>query len=56
MNLLSFGGEKSMAYTCGEEPGKGIYTCLNCGQTVTLDDDTDKLPPCPKCEGCDYRR
>ena len=26
----------------GEKPGKGEYTCENCGQVVVLDDDTDK--------------
>ena len=45
-----------MGYTCGEEPGKGTYKCNPCGETVTLDDDTDKLPPCPRCEKCDYSR
>ena len=40
--------------TTGEKPGKGEYTCSTCGQTVILDDDTDTLPPCPKCNGTDY--
>jgi hypothetical protein len=43
-------------YRCGEKPGKGTYICIKCGQRVTLDDDTDTLPPCPSCQGCDYRR
>lgn len=38
----------------GEEPGKGTYECTNCGQQVLLDDNTDKLPPCPKCEKPTY--
>lgn len=33
----------------GEKPGKGTYICINCAQRVTLDDESDKLPPCPKC-------
>ena len=41
--------------TTGEKPGKGTYYCTNCGQAVTLDDDTDTLPPCPKCGGTDFR-
>ena len=41
--------------TTGEKPGKGTYTCTKCGQTVTLDDTTDTLPPCPRCNGTDYR-
>lgn len=42
--------------TTGEKPGKGTYYCKKCGQAVTLDDDTDTLPPCPKCNGTEYRR
>lgn len=41
--------------TTGEKPGKGTYYCTNCGQAVTLDDDTDTLPPCPKCDGTNFR-
>lgn len=33
----------------GEKPGVGTYTCVQCGQTVSLNDSTDTLPPCPKC-------
>jgi DNA-directed RNA polymerase subunit RPC12/RpoP len=40
--------------TTGERPGKGIYSCVSCGQTVQLDDSTDTLPPCPKCNGTQY--
>ncbi|MCK4593436.1 hypothetical protein KAU45_02960 [bacterium] len=43
-------------YRCGEKPGKGTYICVKCGQRVRLDDDSDSLPPCPSCQGCDYRR
>ncbi len=39
----------------GEKPGKGIYTCTNCGSAVRLDDSSDTLPPCPKCSKTDYR-
>lgn len=38
-----------MAYNIGEKPGKGTYRCNKCGTTVTLDDNTDTLPPCAKC-------
>ena len=41
--------------TTGEKPGKGTYTCTKCGETVTLDDNTDTLPPCPRCHATDYR-
>ncbi|MFC4305777.1 zinc ribbon-containing protein [Cohnella boryungensis] len=41
--------------TTGEKPGIGIYTCKNCGTSVLLDDNSDRLPPCPKCSGTEYR-
>ena len=39
-------GEERMKYMykTGEQPGKGEYTCTNCGQVVVLDDNTDTLP------------
>jgi DNA-directed RNA polymerase subunit RPC12/RpoP len=40
--------------TTGEKPGKGTYKCRKCGTTVTLDDDSDTLPPCPKCNGTEF--
>ena len=40
--------------TTGEKPGKGTYKCRNCGTTVTLDDDSDRLPPCPSCDGTEF--
>jgi len=42
--------------TTGEKPGKGTYKCRNCGQLVTLDDDTDTLPPCPRCDKTEFIR
>jgi len=41
--------------TTGEKPGKGVYVCKSCGQVVRLDDNTDTLPPCPKCGGTEYK-
>lgn len=41
--------------TTGEKPGKGSYVCTNCGQVVYLDDNTDTLPPCPKCTETNYK-
>ena len=43
-------------YTTGEKPGAGTYTCTNCGQKVRLDDDTDRLPPCPNCMETNYHK
>jgi DNA-directed RNA polymerase subunit RPC12/RpoP len=42
--------------TTGEKPGVGTYRCLNCGQTVRLDDPNDTLPPCPKCDKTEFVR
>ena len=39
----------------GEKPGAGQYTCKECGKTLTLDDETDKLPPCSNCGGTEFR-
>ncbi|MDD4255106.1 MAG: hypothetical protein PHP59_06975 [Methanofollis sp.] len=45
-----------MPYKCGEKPGKGRYVCLYDNEVVRLDDDTDTLPPCPRCKRCEYRK
>ena len=39
----------------GEKPGKGVYYCLKCGQEIRLDDNTDTMPPCPKCNSTNFR-
>jgi Zn finger protein HypA/HybF involved in hydrogenase expression len=41
--------------TTGEKPGKGTYVCRNCATVVNLNDDTDTLPPCPKCHKTEFR-
>lgn len=43
-------------YSTGEKPGIGTYKCTSCGQIVRLDDNDDRLPPCPKCEETTYIR
>ncbi|HCT94200.1 MAG TPA: hypothetical protein DIC44_05230 [Rikenellaceae bacterium] len=43
-------------YKTGEKPGKGLYRCTTCGQVIRLDDQTDTLPPCPKCHGATWIR
>lgn len=42
--------------TTGEKPGIGTYCCRNCGTSVTLDDSSDTLPPCPKCSKTEFDR
>ncbi|KIL73321.1 zinc ribbon-containing protein [Pseudobacillus badius] len=39
----------------GETPGKGDYQCKQCGQVITLDEDKDRLPPCPECHETEYK-
>ncbi|GGB54697.1 hypothetical protein F3157_11180 [Virgibacillus dakarensis] len=41
--------------TTGEKPGIGTNQCKNCGETVHPDDNSDHLPPCPKCDGTEFR-
>jgi DNA-directed RNA polymerase subunit RPC12/RpoP len=41
--------------TTGQKPGKGTYTCTKCGNTVTLNDNSDTLPPCKKCNGTNFK-
>lgn len=43
-------------YKTGEKPGRGDYYCTNCGQKVTLDDNADTLPPCPRCTNTTYTK
>ena len=50
---INYEGGRYMPNT-GEKPGRGEYTCDNCGQVVVLDDDTDTMPPCPKCNGTEF--
>lgn len=45
-----------MVYKTGEKPGKGTYRCTLCGEIVVLDDDSDTLPPCPKCFHTEYEK
>lgn len=44
-----------MSYSTGQKPGVGTYICVACGEHVKLNDNSDTLPPCPKCSGTVYR-
>ena len=39
-----------MVLDIGEKPGIGKYCCTNCNWSVTLDDQSDRLPPYGNCE------
>lgn len=41
-------------YETGEKPGKASYQCTTCCKIVVLDDNTDTLPPFPKCHKTTY--
>lgn len=45
-----------MTYECGEKPGAGRYACTNCDKELVLDDNTDTLPPCSKCDNCTFEK
>lgn len=53
---VKFSKEVKTMPTTGEKPGKGTYQCTACGELVRLDDNTDTLPPCPKCHKTNYRK
>ncbi|TCB60323.1 hypothetical protein E0H85_06010 [Acinetobacter terrae] len=41
--------------TAGEKPGIGFYFCVHCGHRVYLEIGTDRLPPCTKCLGTEFK-
>lgn len=45
----------SKTYHTGEKPGKGRYSCTNCGTDVELNSG-DKMPPCPKCTNTSFTK
>lgn len=45
-----------MPYKCGQKPGKGRYVCTKCGEDLHLDNSTDKLPPCARCNNCTFKK
>ena len=40
----------------GDKPGKGTYKCTHCGTLVTLDNDDDVMPQCPKCHNTTFTK
>ncbi|WP_322853459.1 zinc ribbon-containing protein [Acinetobacter sp. ANC 4470] len=42
--------------TAGEKPGTGFYFCIQCGRRTYLEIGTDRLPPCTKCHGTEFKK
>lgn len=46
-----------MSFKCGTKPGKGHYESVQTGEIIHLDQDTDRLPPCPlDKKSCDWKK
>ncbi|HOP66297.1 MAG TPA: hypothetical protein PLM96_00450 [Methanoregulaceae archaeon] len=45
-----------MTCVCGDTPGVGRYRCRRCFAIIELDEESDELPPCPKCGDCHWDR
>ncbi|MFT8414319.1 zinc ribbon-containing protein [Oenococcus oeni] len=43
-------------YETGDKPGIGHYKCLSCGEIIYLNQNTDTLPPCPRCSGIHWTK
>ncbi|EHQ36507.1 zinc ribbon-containing protein [Methanoplanus limicola] len=39
-----------MRFSTGQAAGKGNYRCILCSEIITLKDDSEVLPVCPRCE------
>jgi hypothetical protein len=48
---------ENMTFKCGNKPGKGHYESVETGEIITLDQDTDRLPPCPlDKKSCNWKK
>lgn len=47
--------EHSADYHAGEIAGPGSLSCSNCGEVIRFT-QAEPIPPCPSCQGSDYRR
>ena len=48
-------GEYDSVISTGDIPGKGNYSCLNCGTDITLTDGL-RMPVCPRCNNLKFTR
>lgn len=46
---------RTQKISTGEKPGKGCYSCTNCGFDLRLDGN-DKMPPCPNCNNTTFTK
>lgn len=54
MIRIIFGGTTETVHA-GTLAGAGCFRCESCGYAVALH-ELDEVPPCPHCEGIDFRR
>jgi len=46
---------KKLNFSAGIMPGKGLYECVECNDTlIFLGDENEQLPICPNCNGTKY--
>ncbi len=55
LHSLSGKTKETLTYKTGEMTSAGTLTCLSCGQKVQLK-GTGHVPPCPKCNGVDFKK
>lgn len=48
--------EEYFTFRSGQKPGAGTYFCINCNQEIMLSNNNDALPPCPNCNGVEFKK
>jgi FHA domain/Zinc-ribbon containing domain len=55
VNIRTISGGETATVLAGTLAGAGCFRCATCGYAVALQ-ELDEVPPCPHCEGRDFRR
>ncbi|MEA2349448.1 MAG: hypothetical protein QOG86_389 [Thermoleophilaceae bacterium] len=55
VNIRTISGGETATVLAGTLAGAGCFRCASCGYAVALQ-ELDEVPPCPHCEGRDFRR
>jgi hypothetical protein len=55
VNIRTISGGETATVIAGTLAGAGCFRCATCGYKVALQ-ELDEVPPCPHCEGRDFRR